>query len=567
MSPLRESYTLEAPADLHAGREAVSCALAWLRVQGHTAALLKQWKLPVTEAVTNAILHGCQGRDEARIAISARVSHTGTEVAVRDPGHYVPAPDAARLHDDPLAEHGRGGFLIAQGTDSFEHRNDASGHTLILRWLTPPVTRTTVAGAAEAEKTISQLLTQLGDAYETTTAYAEFASLLATTNNFEELLARVHRRLAETVEHAVCVLRFFQGEDLVLSLAAPGFPAAIAAGDLGVESSVASTRACVALPNTSELSPRDPLKNAGGPVVVVAVSCPKKRRGTLALVRPDGAAPFTAGQIAFVQAAADFLGTAQSVSEFWGQRAAQVRLEQELQLASKIQQQLLPQTSPGLAGWEITGGCRPSHAMGGDYFDWIVRPDGSCFVLIADVMGKGMPAAMVATILRSTWRALAAQSAGAGELLTALNTQLAPDLSNLEVFITAVLVHLTPHDGRATYANAGHCALLQDRTSRQDFHHHAAGGLPLGIASATQYTATALVVQRGESLFACTDGCYELDHREGAAAGLQRLEAELRAATVSPRTNVVATVLDRLHAHAAGEPPDDCTLVAMRYFG
>lgn len=565
MSSLTETYTLEAPADLAAGREAVGCVLAWLRLQGHAPETLRSWKLPLTEATNNAIVHGCHGHTEARITISVRLNGQGTEVSVRDPGHYAPTSAAARLHEDLLAEHGRGEFLIAHGTDGFEHRNDALGHTLLLRWVKSPAAALNVGSTVTTERALDQLAWQLGDAYETVTAYAEFAGLLATTSDFGELLAHVRRRLAQAVEHESFVLRFFAGEALVLGAPATGFPETIARDAHGLEATVAATRNCVAVGSPAEIPAGDPLGIVSGPIVIVAVGCPRKPRGVLTLVRAAKAPAFSAGQIAFAQAVADFLGTAQSLAELWGQRAEQVRLEQELQLAAQIQQQLLPQTPPALAGWGVSGQCRPSHAMGGDYFDWIVRDDGSCLVLVADVMGKGMPAAMVATILRSTWRALAGQAKGPGRLLTDLNAQLSRDLAALEVFITAVLVQLSPGGGRVKYANAGHCALLQRSSTGGDFHHHGVGGPPLGIEAGVVFDETGITLARGDSLFALTDGCYEFDRRRGSAEGLQRLEHELRAAADHGAVDVVASVLGRLHELASGELPDDCTLVSMCY--
>ncbi len=564
MSAQREIYTLEMPADLAASREAIGAVLAWLQLQGHTPETTRAWRLPITEAVTNAIRHGCRGRSGARIAISAYVNPAGTEVNVRDPGSYEPTADAALLGDDPLAENGRGGFLIAQTTDRSEHRNDPLGHTLSLHWNQRPATRPTLAAAANAHRTIDQLAEKLGDAYESITAYTEFAGLLATTSDFAELRTQVLRRLAQAVVHESCVLRFFEGEALVLSQPVPGDPTSIPTASATLEIRTGAERNCVALASPADLPPSDPLRAAAGPVVIVAVGCPQRCRGTLAVVRAKYAPAFTAGQIAFVQAVADFLGTTQSLSDSWRRRTEQVRLEQELQLAARIQQQLFPQVPPPIAGWSVTGRCRPSLAMGGDYFDWIAREDGTCLVLVADVMGKGMPAAMVATMLRSTWRALAVRRDTPGRLLTDLNAQLVADLATLEVFITAVLVQLSPHDGRVQYANAGHCALLQGLGPKHDFYQHTHGGPPLGINPLAQFEAAEFTLARGNSLFAFTDGCYEIDRSKGSAVGFENLELELRNASDLPPDEVVATVLHRLQNHATGDLPDDCTLVAMR---
>jgi serine phosphatase RsbU (regulator of sigma subunit)/anti-sigma regulatory factor (Ser/Thr protein kinase) len=565
MIGLSETYQIDTPPDLQAGREIVVCVLAWFRIQGHHPETLKPWRLAITEAMNNAIVHGCRHQPTARVSITARIDPTGSEVEIRDPGRYVPEPNADQLDDDLLAEHGRGGFLIARGTDHFSHRNDDTGHTLTLRWNLVPAVRTNVGSVANADGALDQLAVHLGDAYETVTAYAEFAGLLATTNDFPTLLAKVRERLARTVQHARFVFRQREGERLVLSGTADGFPPTIAIQEGGLEAAVATTRPCLAVSSPGEISAGDPLHSAEGPVVVVSVSCPRRRRGTLALVRDARAPAFTAGQIAFVHAVGDFLGTALATAESWGQRAEQLKLEQELQLAAQIQQSLLPQTPPRLAAWSVAGGCRPSRAMGGDYFDWIERRDGSALVLIADVMGKGMPAALVATMLRSTWRTLATGTCSPARLLTELNAHLVRDLAILEVFITAVLVELPSEGGCALYANAGHCPLLHRSRPGMPVTSHAVGGPPLGIDAAISYADTEICVAPGDILVAMTDGCYEFDRAIGAAEGLAWLEREIRGAPVHAPAHLVDTVLNKLHDRTVGELPDDCTFVAIHH--
>ena len=565
MNPLRETCLLEIPADLGCGSEAVLEVLAWFRIQGYGAEVVSPWRLPISEAVTNAIRHGCRGRAGASVRISAGVRTDGAEVGVHDPGHYEPGPEAARLAEDLLAESGRGGFLIAQGTDFFEHRNDAGGHTLVLRWRRLPGRRTTLVAAAQADEALDELARQMGDAYESITAYAGFAHLLATSGDFAGVLRHVRGRLAQAVGYDRDVLRFLEGDAWVAADPDSGFPRVLPCRSSAVEARVGASRECVALAAGAQLAADDPLAAVAGPLVVVAIGCPKRIRGTLTLVRQSGAPAFSAGQIAFVQSVADFLGAAQNLAESRRQREEQIRLEQELQVAARIQQQLWPQESPSIAGWTVTGACQPSHAMGGDYFDWVVREDGSGFVLVADVMGKGVPAALVATMLRSAWRTLARRAGGPGELLTELNAHLVRDLAALEVFITAVLVELAPKAARVRFANAGHGELLQSESGAPVLRRQAGGGLPLGVSLAAVYDDLTISVRPGDALFAFTDGCYEFDRQRGLQAGRAEFEAELGAALAGDPARLVPAVLERLRGLVPGGLPDDCTLVAMRF--
>lgn len=565
MIHLNDNYALELPADLESGRAGVCGVLAWLRFRGHQPETLQRWRLPVTEAVNNAIIHGCHGRSPARVIVSARLHGTGTEVRVSDPGHYEPPPGSGEFNPDLLGEHGRGAFLIAQYTDRIEHRNGPDGHTVVLGWSTLPVVSKFPLTCPGADDALDQMAQQLGGAYETLTAYAEFAGLLATTTDFPELLAQVQQRLALSVPHKHFLLRFASGDSLVLYSPSAPFPVAIAHTPPGLEAGVAAKRNCVALASPAEIPLSDPLGLAEGPLVIVAVGSGEKNCGTLTVVRAADAPAFTAGEIVFTQAVANFLSSAHRLAEHWAQRSEQAKLEQEFQIAGQIQGRLLPQAAPTIAGWNVTGGCRPSRAVGGDYYDWIVRPNGSCLIVVADVMGKGMPAAMVATMLRSTWRTLAAQIDGPGRLLTELNTQLGPDLAALNVFITAVLIQLAPHGSRVAYANAGHCALLQRPARENVLRYHDTGGIPLGIDATAVYSETSFPSERGDSLFAFTDGCYEIDRQIGVSAGLAALTAELHDAADKFPDSVVPRILNRLQEKAGGSLPDDCTLVALHH--
>jgi serine phosphatase RsbU (regulator of sigma subunit) len=113
-------------------------------------------------------------------------------------------------------------------------------------------------------------------------------------------------------------------------------------------------------------------------------------------------------------------------------------------------------------------------------------------------------------------------------------------------------------------AGAGHCALLHRKGEEREFDKHPSEGPPLGISPAADFDEREFDVQRGDAVFALTDGCYEFDRRMGAAAGLRALEDEFHTARSSPPAELVPAVLQRILARA-GELPDDCTLVAMSF--
>jgi Stage II sporulation protein E (SpoIIE)/GAF domain len=130
----------------------------------------------------------------------------------------------------------------------------------------------------------------------------------------------------------------------------------------------------------------------------------------------------------------------------------ELNLDSELERAAEVQRALLPSTNPTDAHWDITGGCRPSRDVGGDFYDWYSN-DPATTVVLADVMGKGMPAAIVAATARAALRSGADASPAA--TLEQASAILAPDLAATGTFVAAFVATLEP-DGHLSYADAGH---------------------------------------------------------------------------------------------------------------
>ena len=149
----------------------------------------------------------------------------------------------------------------------------------------------------------------------------------------------------------------------------------------------------------------------------------------------------------------------------------------------------------------------------------VTRPDGGVLLIIADVMGKGVPASLLAAMLRSSLRAMADLESAPERILTGINRQLFPDLEKLGMFITAVLVYLPaekndlPH-----FANAGHCApavLKADGT----IHESPGSAPPLGIFPESVYRRHPCAINTGDRLLLYTDGCYEFAGPDGTMWG------------------------------------------------
>jgi len=132
----------------------------------------------------------------------------------------------------------------------------------------------------------------------------------------------------------------------------------------------------------------------------------------------------------------------------------------EAEEARKIQQSLFPQAFPQLADFNVAGFCRSARAVAGDFYDALSLPDGSVLLAVADVMGKGMSAALFATIFRTLLRANCQWTRRPSDLLDRINRQMFNDLSAAEMFLTAQLAWFDPFDRRLIVASAGHVPML-----------------------------------------------------------------------------------------------------------
>jgi len=516
MNDLDEALLLTLPPRLACVHPAVKRVIAWCRVHGVGLDQLSRVELPLVEAINNAIEHGCAGRADAAVRVTARVDSTGVAVTIQDPGRFEPFSGWIELPADPLAEGGRGGFIINSSTDGWEHTNPPEGHLLKLRWNATAQIGQGLETAAEAETEIGRLTEDLANSFETLLGLTHFAGLLATSASFDQLLVKVHERLITMLAHDHLLTRFVDGDQLVLHTlgVALDAPASLPLYESFAESCCAFQRRPL-VGSRANLPANDPLAPLAAQLCVLAVEFGGKILGTIAVTRAEGSPAFSAGEVELLQAVADFIGIAKATDNLWLERNQQFRLEQEIEVAANIQRSLLPASFPTDSRWWVHGECRPAREVGGDYFDVVTLGDGSLLLLIADVMGKGVPASLLAAMLRSSLRALAAVESSPGAILTGINHQLSPDLVGLGMFITAVLVSL-PADRNATpvFANAGHCAPAVLRKDGQ-ISEPSGGDAPLGVMPDTDYQDYPLPISPGDRLVLYTDGCYELPGPDG----------------------------------------------------
>jgi len=258
--------------------------------------------------------------------------------------------------------------------------------------------------------------------------------------------------------------------------------------------------------------------------------------------------------------AAPALRVAQLVRQQEAEARDRERFDQELRVAKLIQQHFLPLTLPQPPGWSVQAHYRPARAVGGDFYDFVERPDGTLAFAVGDVTDKGVPAAMVMAATRSFLRAAGQELASPGDVLQRVNDLLHPDMPP-RMFVTCLYGILDPSSGRVTFANAGHN--LPIVRGMDGTHELRATGMPLGLFPGMRYEESEARLTRGQQMVLHSDGISEAHDPNREMFGIPRLRDVLAWGEGGDR--LLGSVLRELERFtgAGWEQEDDITLVSL----
>ena len=236
-------------------------------------------------------------------------------------------------------------------------------------------------------------------------------------------------------------------------------------------------------------------------------------------------------------------------------------LEQEFEQAAEVQRWLLPAEAPVVAGVDLAGQAVPCRAVGGDYYDFLAYPDGKVGLVIADVAGKGMPAAMMMTGLQAKVQALAESAVEPEALVGRLNRSLCATYPDNR-FVTLFYCVLDPRNGELTYCNAGHNPPLLLRPG-DDVVRLEEGGPVLGVLPAARFLGERVRFEPGDVLLLYSDGVTEAVNPAGEEFGEERLVGILKREGYATAQAIVTSVYEAVQAWTEGQPAaDDITVVA-----
>lgn len=572
------SLHCEVSCDLESVRAATVRIRDFLSGEGLAENELGAWELAIVEAGNNAVENVLPEWQDKRIEMLVTCSGARVELRLTEhtPGFDW---DAAGELPDGDSESGRGVFLIKTLMDRTAYFRSKGANVLVLSKDRAP------GGAqaadlptrfAEQEAVLVGMTEELSFAYESLVAIFRHSAGLASALDLRTFATRLLEDLVRLTEADAAVLRMVSQDGntleryVVLPRTHATAPREVSLGDdmESIENEAACLRQDVWFGVNRPLSPGDPLHTIPG--LEAGVSHPflfhDHLLGTLTLARAAGRRPFATGQLSLFHTFTEFFVIQFGNLRFLAERTQAEVVRHDIEIAAGIQRSLLPRTLPAFPPFEIVGSVESAREVGGDFFDVIPAGDHGLLFVIADVMGKGLPASLFASVLRSVLRATNSFVAQPSKMLTRVNELLYDDFSGVDMFATAQLAFLTRRTRTLTVATAGHCPLLYCAAGDKSATALPGGGLPLGVDRNHSYQDTTVVLPPHSRVLLYTDGVFECRNPTGDLFGESRLASWLAQAPVAMNS---APALRRhlaqtLAAFAQGEPAgDDQTFIII----
>ncbi len=241
------------------------------------------------------------------------------------------------------------------------------------------------------------------------------------------------------------------------------------------------------------------------------------------------------------------------------------RIERELEVAARIQASLLPDELPEIPGVDIAVYLKPARHVGGDIYASSKNKDGNPIMILADVAGKGMPAAILTSIVHGTFRGHAPFCEKPSDLMTIIGRNIYQDLERADTFVTAIVMRCLQREGVFEYASAGHVDALLWRYKDGEVEFLPGTGIPLGIDPKYPYENRTVPLHPGDLLLVYSDGVTEAEDPKGKVLGLQGLSDIIYATHPAHAEIQIRTLISGLEIHRRGMPArDDVALIMFR---
>jgi sigma-B regulation protein RsbU (phosphoserine phosphatase) len=301
------------------------------------------------------------------------------------------------------------------------------------------------------------------------------------------------------------------------------------------------------------------------PVVVAPMELRGSRTAAIGLVSAPSR-PFASPELKLVRTLADQAAARIENVLLHTEAVERARFDAERQVARKVQMQLLPTSTPTVPGIQAWARSLPALEVGGDFFDLILREDGSLVAVVGDVSGKGMPAALLMAMTRTVLRGMArfVPIIRSEAMLVRANDDLLDDFSEVGMFATAFVATYEPRTRELSYANAGHSPVIYCPAVGTPRLLTAACP-PLGILPASEIDPSHLTLGVGDVLVAATDGFNEAWSPSGELFGFERLVSTIQGLVSGSAAEIGAGLFAAVEAFGGGRhQDDDQTLIVLK---
>ncbi len=527
---VRRSFRLRCPPD---SVDTVQDALAtvWGHVADIDASDLMAAELAIVELTANVVQHANMG-DPIEFTLSVVVYDDRIEATVTDEGRVDHVDLRQRVMPDGDAERGRGIPIMQSLTDSLEHRRiDGFNHWTIVR-----ARRTSTPSPRKAMPSIS--IAGVIDEMARQRALEDMGILDTPPEERFDRVTRLARQLFGVETAAVNLI----DGDRQWAKSVSGTGAVEMAREASMCTVTIQGDEPLVVPELSA-DPRFAAKMVPGLINFYAgipLYAPGGERIGAFCVYDSQPRHFSARETEMLRDLAS-----------WVQQ--ELTVSQELSRASEVQQGLLPNQLLSLPGWRTAGVCIPARAVGGDFYDWYAVGEGAALTL-ADAMGKGIAAAIIAATVRAVLRSAARFGDVAGAV-EAASAALTVDLDNAGVFVTAFHARLDMDSGVLSYVDAGHGLSIVARADGSSQRLRSTSP-PLGVDVDTEWNEQTVQLDPGDTLIVVSDGV--LDLYDGTLSSLDNL------VTLALLAHDPWEIIDAIRARARGTSADDVTVLIIR---
>jgi serine phosphatase RsbU (regulator of sigma subunit) len=296
----------------------------------------------------------------------------------------------------------------------------------------------------------------------------------------------------------------------------------------------------------------------------IAVPIIKNNKAIGALdVESDRLAAFDRHHLEILQFFADAAAISLEKAILHHQILEKKKLEEQMQIAKDVQLNLLPAHPPEIEGYDIAGICIPTYEIGGDYYDYIKLDKNNLVIIVADVSGDGIPAALIMAAFRAILRNQLKLIQEPAEIMNLLNEQI-PEVSRKRDFITAFYGKLNFNEHKFAFTNCGHNPPVLMRTDGQ-MEFLETGGPSLNIVHEANFTSSTVNLSPGDYIIFYTDGVTEIFNRDSSEYGFERLKKVILNSKNSSADEILNKIVESTKNFSGTNLyRDDFTLVVLK---